>query len=272
MEVYEILDEQACRTSLSAKNKGACLAELARMMSSVYEDLDEDQVLEELQSRESQGSTGFGGGVAIPHARLKNVDTFHLGLAVSRRGIDFQSLDKKKTFVFFIIVGAADKPQEYLQLLAQISRVGKNGGALRELRSARSSLALKEAFVRNVREAQQPRSNEGKDKLFVVVLYERRYLEEITELFLERGIRGASVMDSSGIRDVLSKVPLFGDFLNFLGERAEMSKTIMTVVKESEIPRLVEGMEEIMGDLDTHSGAMVMALDIAYMKGSLEVL
>ncbi len=272
MEIHEILDEKACVPSLAAKNKEACLAELARVMSSAYGDLEETQALEELQAREGQGSTGFGGGVAIPHARLKSLDTFHLGLAVSKRGIDFQSLDKKKTFIFFVIVGAADQPQEYLKLLAQISRVAKNAAAVRELRAARSPLALREAFVRNVREAQQPRTSLGGDRLFVVVLYEQRYLEDITELFLERGIRGASILDSTGIRGVLSRVPLFGDFLNFLGERPEASKTIMTVVKESETARLVEGIEEIMGDLDTHSGAMVMALDIAFMKGSLEAL
>ena len=46
----------------------------------------------------------------------------------------------------------------------------------------------------------------------------------------------------------------------------------MTIVKESEIPSLVEGIEEIVGDLDTHSGAMVYAVDISFMKSSLEVL
>jgi len=48
----------------------------------------------------------------------------------------------------------------------------------------------------------------------------------------------------------------------------------LTAPKESEneIPTLIEGIEDIMGDLDTHSGAMVFTLDISYMKGSMEAI
>jgi hypothetical protein len=97
-------------------------------------------------------------------------------------------------------------------------------------------------------------------------------MDDISQFFLERGIRGASVTDSSGVKDVLTRVPLFADFLDFLGERRGASKTISTIVEESEIPALVEGIEEIIGDLDTHTGAFVYATDVDFMKGSLEVM
>ena len=45
----------------------------------------------------------------------------------------------------------------------------------------------------------------------------------------------------------------------------------MTIVSESEVSGIVEGIEEIMGDLDTHTGAMVIALDVFLMKGTMEV-
>ena len=45
----------------------------------------------------------------------------------------------------------------------------------------------------------------------------------------------------------------------------------MTTVKESEVHGIVEEIEEVMGELDSHTGAMVMALDIFFMKGSMEL-
>ena len=46
----------------------------------------------------------------------------------------------------------------------------------------------------------------------------------------------------------------------------------MAVIDEEEIASLVEEIEEVMGDLDTHTGAMILALDISFTKGSLEIL
>ena len=51
-----------------------------------------------------------------------------------------------------------------------------------------------------------------------------------------------------------------------------MSKTIMPIVTENDILPLVEGIEDIMGALDTHSGGLVITLDISFMKGSIESL
>ena len=66
-------------------------------------------------------------------------------------------------------------------------------------------------------------------------------------------------------------MPLFGDFLNFLGDRSEASRTIMAVVAERDLLPLVSELEQVTGDLDTHSGAAVMAVDLWFTKGSLEL-
>ena len=78
-------------------------------------------------------------------------------------------------------------------------------------------------------------------------------------------------MESTGIKDDLSNIPLFSNFFNFLGGSSNESKTIMTTVKESEVQPIVNEIEEIMGDLDHHTGAMIMALDMYFMKGSMEL-
>ena len=272
MDIFEALKEKACSVSLSARTKKECLLELARLIAEANEDIRLEEILNALESREEQGSTGLEDGIAIPHARLKDIPSFILGIAVSKKGMNFESIDGKKAHIFFVLVGPENKPQEYIKLLAQVSRVARNKVARREMRKASTPSALKETFLRYIPEGVPLKDEKGQNKLFILVLYEKRYLDDIIQLFLEADIHGASVIDSMGIGNVLSRVPLFGDLMNFLGERKEVSKTIMAIINEIKIPGLVEGIEDIMGDLDTHSGAMVFTLDINFMKGSFETL
>ena len=272
MDIFKIIDEKFCTTSLQSKTKDECLEKIAELISSSCPDFTKDELFAALKEREDQGSTGFEDGIAMPHARLKKAKQFMLGIAISSKGIDFKSLDGKKSHVFFILVGPVRETSVHLKLLAQISRVAKDKRAIKEIRSAVTKLSLKEAFLRNVRGfAMEKRYEAVKDKLLIFVLYETKFLNDILELFLERGIRGATVLESRGMRNVLSNVPLFGDFLNFLGEQSDESSTIMTKLAEEEISPLIYAIEEIMGDLDTHSGALVLAVDVFFSKGSLEV-
>jgi PTS system nitrogen regulatory IIA component len=272
MDILESLKEGACSVSLAARNSEDCIKELARLVAFASETMEKAEVAEALGAREREGSTALPDGVAIPHARVTGTSEFVLGIAVSKRGIRFESPDHKKTHIFFALLGPADEPEEYLKLLALVSRVAKNRRARREIRHARSVTALKEAFVQNAGLAPAAKRAAGAMKLLTLVLYEQQHMDDISQLFLERGIRGASVTQSSGMRDVLSRVPLFADFLNFLGERKEASRTISALVEESEIPALVEGVEEILGDLDTHAGAVIYSTDVSFVKGSLEVM
>ena len=170
--------------------------------------------------RESQGSTAFENGIAIPHARLKGIKNITLHIFISKKGIPFKSIDKKKTRLFFVIIGPEDKPNLYLQLLALTARVLKNKKAREEFLAAESPLALKEIYIKNMPagliKKEMEKNKPQNEKLLMIVLYEKRYFEDIINLFIEKGIRGASVLESNGIHNMLSQAPLFSDFISFL--------------------------------------------------------
>ena len=271
MDIIEIIKEKSCDPELPPGSKDDCLKNLARLLSISAESLSEEEFYTALVEREKLGSTGFEDGVAIPHAKVKELDNFIISIAVSRKGIDFDSVDGKKSTVFFTVVGPDEMPQEHLKILAQISRVSRNPNARKEILHAPTPLAIKEAFIRYASGLELEEKRKGENKLLIIILYESRYFDDIIELFIEMGIEGANVIESTGIRNLLTNIPLFSDFLNFLGERSDVSRTIMTLVHESEISGIVEGIEEIIGDLDKHSGAMLMALDVPFMKGTLEI-
>lgn len=273
MELREIIDARACTVALSATAKEQCVRELAELISAGLEGVTPDELHRALVEREEAGSTGFEDGVAMPHARLPQVSQFVFGIAVSKRGIDYDSVDGKRTRLFFVLVGPDEDPQQYLQLLAQISRTGLSRRLHEELLAAPTRQQLADAFAAHLEPA-VARAAAGSsrigDRLLFVVVYEQRYFDDIVTLFLERGIRGAAVFDTKGIRGHLTSVPIFGDFLNFLGEKSDMSRTIMAVVPAGEFDRLIAGIEEITGDLDSHADAAILAIDLAFSKGSLE--
>ena len=272
MDLAGLLEPRRCVVALQARNKSDCLEELATMMTAVDLGVSRDVLLAALREREDLGSTGFEHGVAIPHARLPGVEQFALGVAVSPRGVRYDSSDGARSRLFFVLVGPEEAPQEYLRYLAHISRVGLNRTAREEMLAAPTPTALRDAVAAHLMPVQPAVARgSGKHKLLIIVLYDLRFLDDVVTLFLEHGIQGATITESTGIKNILTNVPLFGDFLNFLGDRSEASRTIMAVVAERDLLPLVAELEQVTGDLDTHSGAAVMAVDIFFTKGSLEL-
>ncbi|KPK68000.1 hypothetical protein AMJ82_09315, partial [candidate division TA06 bacterium SM23_40] len=107
MEIYELLTVECCKTSLKARAKDRALEELAALMkqSAALQETPVQEIVHALKEREELGSTGFGGGLAIPHCKLKGITDFVLGLAVSPKGVNFEALDNRKVNLFVIIVG-----------------------------------------------------------------------------------------------------------------------------------------------------------------------
>jgi PTS system nitrogen regulatory IIA component len=72
------------------------------------------------------GSTGIGGGIGIPHGKMKDIDSLVVGFGLSRRGVDFESLDGLPTHIFFLLITPENSTGLHLKLLARISRILKD--------------------------------------------------------------------------------------------------------------------------------------------------
>lgn len=83
---------------------------------------DADVLYQRLLEREDLGSTAIGGGVAIPHCKMKNLDEVIVGIGVTLRGIDFSAEDEQPVRLLFLVVSPEDKPADHLQSLSAISR------------------------------------------------------------------------------------------------------------------------------------------------------
>jgi len=274
MELYSILEKQCCCIGLQSKHKPELLRELA-LVACKSSHLDEsrvDEIAAALETREAQGSTGFGDGIAIPHARLPQMESFVLVIGVHKSGVDFNALDRKKVQLFFVILGPEEMVSEHLKILAAVSRALTRSNVKKEIMAARSDDAIFEAFIRNIESIRSTPEKQRTMKLLVVVLFLEEYLYDILELYLQKGIEGATIIDSFGMGQYISNLPLFATFIGFMQEKKNHSKTILAMIPEELEQELLENIEGVLGDLNQKQGAMIFSLDVGMYKGSMRML
>jgi PTS system nitrogen regulatory IIA component len=124
MKILDVLDKEAILVDLQANDKIGILNELVAPAARIT-GLDHADMVRVLMERERLGSTGIGGGIGIPHGKLKNLDRLVLGFGLSRSGVDFESMDGRPTYIFFLLITPEHSTDLHLKLLARVSRLLK---------------------------------------------------------------------------------------------------------------------------------------------------
>ena len=241
MNIYSIFDKDSCIHNVTAKNKDAVLRIIAKTAfhSKALEGANEEIIYQELKKREGEGSTGFGNGIAIPHARIKGLKKFILFVLTSSKGVDFEAIDNKKVQIIFVLLGPAEEFNIHLKVLATISRILAHTNAKKEMLKALSKNAIAESFLRYVDTNDKKPVKREKMEIFIVILYEDEYLYSILEYFIEEGIEGATILESIGMGGYISNIPIFFFFLGFLRENKNRSKTIIALIPKEKSAHII---------------------------------
>lgn len=125
MKILDVLSKEAVNVDLKATDKKGILDELVYPIAQLTS-ISSEELVKVLIERERLGSTGIGGGIGIPHGKFKSLDSLMLGFGLSRRGVDFESIDGRPTHIFFLLLTPENSAGLHLKLLAQISRLLKN--------------------------------------------------------------------------------------------------------------------------------------------------
>ena len=274
MELSAIFERDLCLFDLTAPNKEEVLQAIARtaVKSRHAQHLSADLIYQKLAAREAEGSTGFGNGIAIPHARIEGLTEFILFIVTSRKGVEFGALDKKKVNIIFVVLGPQKEVGQHLKILAAVSRIIAHSNVKREILEASSAMAVYESFLRHTRIGEAVKTEKAKMKLLVVILYFDEYLYQVLEFFIQAGVEGATILESAGMGDYISNIPIFAEFIGFLKENKNRSRTILALVPEQRIGEIIDGIEDITGDLDKKEGATILSLDVSAYKGSMKMI
>lgn len=134
MELSSILHVDAVKTLSAVTSKKRLLNEIGDIAAAAYK-LKSSDVCSALQERESLGPTGVGQGIALPHARLADLEKVHGIFVRVEKPLDFDSVDRQPVDLIFALLAPLDAGVEHLKALAVVSRTMRDHALCSKLRA-----------------------------------------------------------------------------------------------------------------------------------------
>jgi PTS system nitrogen regulatory IIA component len=142
------LDPSLCVTGLIVQNKDRLFQRFAKLVTKKNKTLAADMLLERLEHRERQAPTVVGGGVAIPHAFVSNLDHPIVGAISLKRTVPFSANGDGRVKTVFFLIGNENKPQFHISILARIARLCSTPEFLDAFSGARTNRELYKTILR----------------------------------------------------------------------------------------------------------------------------
>ena len=153
MRLMSFIRTDAILADLKADSARAAIEEMveALVKAKALPSADRRKVVDAIMKRERKGTTGFGNGVAIPHAKHDGVDGVVGMAARSAAGVEFAALDGQPVHLFFLLLSNPEKPEDHLKAMEHIFRSIKNDN----LRRFMCQAATRDELVDLLREADE---------------------------------------------------------------------------------------------------------------------
>ena len=121
--LWQILDPACVDLELKARSKQEALEEMVGLLAKAGKVREPATLLELLRAREKMGSTGIGGGIAIPHCASPELPAPVFAVGRRRDGLAFDALDGQPVSLLFLLVGQKGRPSAQLRLLSRLARL-----------------------------------------------------------------------------------------------------------------------------------------------------
>jgi mannitol/fructose-specific phosphotransferase system IIA component (Ntr-type) len=151
MKLSELIHAPSVIADLTATDRNGVIREMTQSLADhgALDAKDVDAIVRSVVSRENQGSTGFGKGVAVPHVKHDGVKKMVATIGRSSHGVDFAALDRAPVYTVVMLLSPASAPEEHLAAMERIFRYLQRENFRRFLRQSET----REAIVDLIREA-----------------------------------------------------------------------------------------------------------------------
>ncbi len=148
MNVRDVLDERVMDLNMKAADKKEAITYLAGKLKDAGYIADVESYVEDIYLRESQGQTGIGNYVAIPHGKSDSVTQVGIAIGKMENEIEWETLDGNgvKLIFLFAVGNDNENAKTHLRLLAEVARTLGNDEAVDKLLSAKTVEDLKAVF------------------------------------------------------------------------------------------------------------------------------
>lgn len=149
MDIKSVLDERIICTELDAVDKEDALKKMIKMLLDAGYIDDAEGFYEDVLLRESQGITGIGNYIAIPHGKSSFVSKVGISIAKLNNEIQWETNDGKGVKVIFLFAVGDDSENslEHLKLLAQVAGRIASDETVEQLLNAHSVEDIKKVFA-----------------------------------------------------------------------------------------------------------------------------
>jgi PTS system nitrogen regulatory IIA component len=148
MNICQLLSPKSTECCDQMTSKKKVLEKISHMMADSM-GCNEKYIYDSLLCREKLGTTGLGGGVAIPHASVSHCTHATAVFLLLNHPIDYDSPDKKPVDIIFAIIVPKDANNPHLEYLSQIAKLLSDKKIISQLRHAHSNEALYHIFERS---------------------------------------------------------------------------------------------------------------------------
>jgi nitrogen PTS system EIIA component len=144
MRMTDFVVRDAIIPELTASTKEAVIREMVGSLAAIgyFKGPETEDIVKAVLKRELLGSTGIGRGVAIPHTKHNSAERLVGTVALSRPGVNFDSLDGEPVHVFVLLISPQDRPGDHLRALENVSRSLRDDAFVRSLRQATTREAI----------------------------------------------------------------------------------------------------------------------------------
>jgi len=141
MDLSDLASPDAILPALKASSKKQVLQALAEKAAALT-GREEREIFETLVEREKLGSTAVGGGIAIPHGKLPDLERIFGLFARLSKPIDFEAPDEQPVDLVFLLLAPKGAGADHLKALARIARFLRAPGVVGKLRACADKVAL----------------------------------------------------------------------------------------------------------------------------------
>jgi len=123
MRISQYLDKDCIKIPLQKHKKYELIEELLALITHKYPEIDKEETIQNLIDREKIETTAIGHHVAIPHARMKNIQKVYFAFGITEKSVGFEALDEKPVNMVFLLLCPEKKVNTQISLLARLSRI-----------------------------------------------------------------------------------------------------------------------------------------------------
>ncbi len=142
MNIADLITAERVELRQDIRSKKRALEDLSKLLAKASGQLVENDIFTSLINREKLGSTGLGEGVAIPHGRIRGIDSTVGAFIRLGQGVDYEANDGLPADLIFGLLVPVDCTEEHLEILRMLAELFTNDEFVKQLRTAESSQEL----------------------------------------------------------------------------------------------------------------------------------